>query len=65
MIYISHPSIQTRNEAQRSERFGTPLWRLIISLVDRKRGSISRFARATLGWNDECFVIAKVEGKLK
>jgi hypothetical protein len=47
-------SFQTRNEAQRSERFGIPVWRQPAQLVERKRGSKSlvplRYPRV---WNDE------------
>ena len=47
------PSFQTRNEAQRSERFGTPLRRQPVERVERKRGSKSLVPlRYTRVWND-------------
>ena len=47
------PSFQTRNEAQRSERFGTPLRRQPVECVERKRVSKSLVPlRYTRVWND-------------
>jgi hypothetical protein len=50
------PSFQTRNVAQRSERFGTSLWRQPVERAEKKRGSKSRVPlRSTRVWNDEIF----------
>jgi hypothetical protein len=53
----------SKRKTQRSERFGSLLWSQRGEPVERKRGSSSRCARATLGWNDEFGVLCG-QGKI-
>ena len=58
-------TFQTLDEAQRSERFGIPLWRQRVETVEGKRDSKSLVPlRYTRVWNDG-FVVDMSSSKLR